>query len=145
MDENLFFGVGAVESGYLTAACHGLASFNDPNYVPLRVAISFLTAMEGPLWKLIRFVHYFVVCSLRLGTFCVCGRVCGVSLCDVFVEWKNVVQGGGVAGSILWWAAFLRLCETRTVNLESNLLRTLPSNTRTHAYTHIHTCTRAAP
>jgi Zn-dependent M16 (insulinase) family peptidase len=47
-----------LEGSYSVSTTKGIASYNDPRYVPIMVAIGYLEATEGPLWNAVRGARY---------------------------------------------------------------------------------------
>lgn len=53
-ERSIIVGVGSVESNYLIQTAPGIRNFQDPDIPALRVCLSYLTQLEGPMWKQIR-------------------------------------------------------------------------------------------
>eukprot|EP00736_Rhodelphis_marinus_P008270 Rmarinus@m.16579 len=53
-DKAVIFGLGACEGGYLLQAGRCLTDFRHPDVPALKVALQYLSALEGPFWKQIR-------------------------------------------------------------------------------------------
>ncbi|KPA36772.1 hypothetical protein FLAG1_10439 [Fusarium langsethiae] len=47
-----------LEGSYSVSTTKGIASYDDPRYVPIMVAIGYLEATEGPLWNAVRGAGY---------------------------------------------------------------------------------------